>query len=213
MKLRKSELVILMIVLISIAVSIYFYPKMPKMMASHWNYRGEVDGYMSKFWALFLPPLVLFVLWLLYVFIPKLDPLKNNIENFRKYFDRFIVYLFVFFLIVQFFMVLWQVGIFINPNFLFSFGMAVLFYFISVLMDNSKRNWFIGLRTPWTLSSDMVWEKTHKLGAKLVKISSAIALLGIPFKHLAVIFVLLPIIVSFIYLTIYSYLEYKRENN
>ncbi len=91
--------------------------------------------------------------------------------------------------------------------------MAVLFYFISVLMDNSKRNWFIGLRTPWTLSSDMVWEKTHKLGAKLVKISSVIALLGIPFKRLAAIFVLLPIIVSFIYLTIYSYFEYKKENN
>ena len=211
MKLRKSELIVLLIILLSVLVSLYFSPKLPPQIASHWNYKGEVDGYMSKFWGLFLMPIVLFVLFLMFLIIPKLDPLKANVEKFRKYFDGFIIIISLFMLAIQLLIILWSLGIKIKPNIMFPIGFAILFYYLGIMLIHSKRNWFIGLKTPWTLSSDIVWDKTHKLGGKLLKICGVISLVGILFQTYAIIFVLVPIIISVIYLTIYSYTEYKKE--
>ena len=71
MSMKKSEIMVLIIILISFAIGIYFYPGMPDKMASHWNIQGEVDGYVPKFWGIFLIPLVLIGLWLLFILIPK----------------------------------------------------------------------------------------------------------------------------------------------
>jgi uncharacterized membrane protein len=65
-KMRKSELVIAGVILLSFAIGLYIYPQMPEEIASHWNARGEVDGYISKFWGLFLVPLICTGLLLLF---------------------------------------------------------------------------------------------------------------------------------------------------
>ena len=77
----------MLIILAFFIIAIYLYPQMPDEMASHWNFRGEVDDYLPKFWGLFLMPLIALGLLLLFLLIPKIDPLKANIEKFRKYFD------------------------------------------------------------------------------------------------------------------------------
>jgi uncharacterized membrane protein len=73
-------------------------------------------------------------------------------------------------------------------------------------------NWFIGIRTPWTMSSELVWKKTHVLGGKLFKISGAIAVLGI-FGLYSIYLVVVPLIASALYLVVYSYLEYQKLPN
>ena len=95
---RDSDIVILAIIILSLGVSLYFYPQMPERMASHWNTAGQVDGYMPKFWGLFLMPLFSIGIYLLFITIPRIDPLKKNIQKFRKHFDIFIVLIMLFFL-------------------------------------------------------------------------------------------------------------------
>ncbi len=90
-------------------------------------------------------------------------------------------------------------------------ALGILFYYAGILVENAKRNWFIGIRTPWTLSSEKVWDKTHKIGGKLFKIAGIIALLGILFQKYALFFVLVPIISVAIYTIVYSYFEYQKE--
>ncbi|MCX7785183.1 MAG: DUF1648 domain-containing protein [candidate division WOR-3 bacterium] len=209
---RKSEIIVLLIFLLSLAISIYFYPKLPDKIPSHWNIQGEVDGYMSKFEGLFLMPIVLLVMFLLFIIIPKIDPLKSNIEKFRKYFDGFIILLFLFMLSLQIFIIFWSLGTKIRPQILFPIGLGVLFFYIGFLLENAQRNWFIGIRTPWTLSSDSVWDKTHKLGGKLFKIIGIIALIGIIFSKYAFWFVIVPVIITSLYLFIFSYIKYRAEN-
>lgn len=211
MNMRKSEIAILGIILLSFILSIYFYPQMPEKIASHWNAQGQVDGYMSKIWGLFLMPFILGGLALLFVAIPRIDPLKANIEKFRKYYDGFVVLFFVFLLSIHFQGILWNIGIEISPNVILPIGLGLLFFYSGILLENAKRNWFIGIRTPWTLSSDRVWEKTHKIGAKLFKIAGVIALAGIFFQRYALFFILVPAISVAIYTIIYSYLEYQKE--
>ena len=73
---RKSENIIIGIILISFAIGIYVFPEMPEKIASHWNAKGEVNGYMPKFWGIFLMPIISAGLFLIFVIIPRIDPYK-----------------------------------------------------------------------------------------------------------------------------------------
>jgi uncharacterized membrane protein len=207
---RKINILILLIILISFAFAWYLYPLMPERMASHWNVRGEVDGYMPKFWGLFLMPIVALAMFLLFLLIPRIDPLKKNIEKFRKYFDWFALLIILFLLYIYKLSILWNFGWRFDMGQVLAPAFAILFYFSGILISKAKRNWFIGIRTPWTMTNDIVWDKTHKLGAILFKISGAICLFGLLLPAYAFAFVLAPVILFSIYLIIYSYLEYRK---
>jgi uncharacterized membrane protein len=208
---KKTQIIILLVILASFAVSIFFYPQMPNEMASHWNAQGEVDGYTSRFWETFLLPFTMIILALFFAIIPKIDPLKENIEKFRKYFDGFIILFLVFMLLVHFQIILWNFGIQISPNTIMPIAIGFLFFYIGILLKNAKRNWFIGIRTPWTLSSENVWNKTHKIGAKLFKIAGIISIIGVFFQSYSIFFILIPTFFTAFYLIVYSYFEYQKE--
>ena len=211
MNMRKSEIVAIGIILFSFIIGIYLYPQMPEKMASHWNAKGEVDGYMPKFWGLFLMPIISLLIFLLFIAIPKIDPLKQNIEKFRKYYDGFVVLMIAYLFYIYLLTLLWNTGIRFNIVQPLVPAMSILFYYIGILVENAKRNWFIGIRTPWTLSSEKVWEKTHKIGGKLFKIAGIIAFIGIFFQDYAIFFILIPIISVAFYTITYSYFEYQKE--
>jgi len=211
MNMRKSEIIIIGIVLISFAIGIYVFPEMPQKMASHWNSQGEVNGYMSKFWGIFLMPIISVGLFLLFVIIPRIDPYKSNIEKFRKYYDNFILLIIVFLFYIYLLTIFWNMNYRFNMITVLSPAFAILFYYSGVLIENAKMNYFIGIRTPWTLSSEKVWDKTHKIGGKLFKIAGIIAILGILFQSYAIFFILVPMLLSAIYSVIFSYIEYQKE--
>jgi len=208
---KKNEIIILGIILISFIIGIYFYSQMPDITASHWNTKGEVDGYMSKFWGVFLFPIILVGLLLIFVLIPKIDPLKENIKKFRKYFDSFIVLITIFLFYIYCITLAWNLGKRFDINVFILPAIGIIFYYAGVLMENAKRNWFIGIRTPWTLSSDNVWDKTHKIGSKLFKIAGIISFMGILFPKYVIFLILGSAIFTVIYTMVYSYLEYKKE--
>jgi uncharacterized membrane protein len=186
---------------------------MPESVASHWNARGQVDGHMPKFWGVFFVPLLAVFLAVLFLAIPRIDPLKKNIEEFRNNYEKFILLLFVFLLYVYLLTIAWNLGhsfdmfVFLTP------GFAVLFFYSGVLIEHAKQNWFIGIRTPWTMSNETVWNKTHKLGGKIFKTSGALAALGVFFESYAFYFVLVPVALGSFYLVIYSYLEFQKLEN
>ncbi|MEM5834732.1 MAG: SdpI family protein [Candidatus Aenigmatarchaeota archaeon] len=207
---RKIELAALIIVIFSFFLAFYLYPQMQETMAFHWNIEGKVDSYASKSLALFLMPAIGFLLFLLFLAIPRIDPLKKNIEKFRNYFDSFFILILLFLLYLYSLTIIWNLGFNFNmvKNLVPAF--SVLFFYTGVLVENAKRNWFVGIRTPWTLSSEKVWNKTHKLGGKLIKIAAFISLLGFFFENLAFYFLILPILFACFYSVVYSYFEFKK---
>ena len=208
---KKTNIFIFIVILASFVIGAYFYPQFPDKIASHWNVQGHVDGYMSKSWGLFLLPMILLVMWLMFILIPKIDPLKHNIEKFRKYFDAFIALIVLFLFYLYILTIFWNMGARFDMGRALMPAMGILFYFAGILINHSKRNWFIGIRTPWTLSSDNVWDKTHQLGAKLFKIAGVIAFLGIFFPKIAFWLVIIPIILFAVFVSVYSYILYKKE--
>lgn len=209
----KTRLLALLIVLAAFGLSFYFFDQVPEQMASHWSFEGKVDGYMPKTIALYIVPGIMLALGVIFFIIPKIDPMKKNIEQFKKYYDGFVILFFLFMLLVHLQIILWNTGIEINPVTTFPIGIGILFFYIGILLENSKTNWFIGIRTPWTMSSESVWRKTHKLGARLFKASGIISIIGALFPSISLFFVLVPALLSSAYTIYYSYAEYKKEKN
>jgi len=196
--------------MISFIIGISFYSLLPDKVASHWNAKGEVDGYMSKFGGLFLMPVISLVLLLLFIIIPKIDPLKHNIEKFRKYFDGFIVLMMLFLFYLYILTILWNIGVRFNFVHLLVPIFSIFFYYCGILIQKAQRNWFIGIRTPWTLSNEQVWNKTHKIGGILFKIAGIISLIGILLTEYALFFVICPVILASLFPVIYSYFAYQK---
>ncbi|MFA5877859.1 MAG: DUF1648 domain-containing protein [Candidatus Staskawiczbacteria bacterium] len=208
---NKSTIISILVLITTFAISFYFYPQLPERLASHWNARGEVDGYSSKAFGLFLIPVMSLALFSLLSLVPKIDPLKKNIESFRKYYDLFILLFLLFFLYIHLIIILWGLDIRVDMNMALLPAFVILFYFVGVLIEHSKRNWFIGIRTPWTLSSDIVWDKTHKLGGILFKAGAIVSAFGLFFPDYVILFILFPAVVSAIYPVIYSYFVFRKQ--
>ncbi|MBI5353252.1 MAG: SdpI family protein [Chloroflexi bacterium] len=210
----KSTLIItLTLIAIAFVAGALLWNQLPDQMASHWNENDQVDGTMPKFWGVFMMPLVTLGMLVLFLIIPNIDPLKANIAQFRGTFNIFIVLIIVFMLYVHKLTLAWSLG---YQNFKMSTAMlpfmGVLFIGIGYLLKKAKRNFFIGIRTPWTLSSDTVWDKTHQLGSVLFMLSGALAIVGGFFGGMTAFwFMFIPLIGSTVFLLVYSYALYRNE--
>lgn len=200
----------ILVILLSFAIGIWAFPLLPPLSASHWGADGEANGYLPSFWAAFLLPCILAALLLLLLAIPAIDPLRANIALFRKEFYRFVLVIELFLLAVYAQSVLWNLGTEISFSLTMPFLFGALFIYIGFFLEKTKQNWFIGIRTPWTLSSPEVWEKTHRFGGKLFKAAGVLSALSVFFPASAFWVVIALVIASAIATVIYSYLAYAR---
>jgi uncharacterized membrane protein len=213
MNTRTTTIVVLLLVIAATIVGVALWNKLPDQMASHWGPNDEVNGYMSKFWGVFLMPLITLAMLVLFLIIPSIDPLKANIAQFREVFNLFITLVVGFMIYIYFLTLRWNLG---HTDFEMSKAMlpalGILFFFIGFMLRKAKRNFFIGIRTPWTLSSDRVWDETHRIGSVLFMISGVLAFVGSLFGGMAAFwFVFVPIIGSTLITLVYSYVLYQRE--
>lgn len=211
MHFSKGKAIIAGILILTFAIAVIAYPYLPDRLASHWGASGEVNGYLPKIWGLFIVPAISAVLTLLFLLIPRIDPLRKNIAKFMDAFEQFVIIILAFLLYVFLLTILWNTGVRFSITQVLSPAFGVLFYACGILISKAKRNWFIGIRTPWTLSSDRVWDKTHAIGGKLFRIAGVIALGGILLPGIAWLFLLGPILIITGYLVGYSYLECRKE--
>jgi uncharacterized membrane protein len=209
---KKGYIAIICIIALSFLIGIYLFQYMPERMASHWDIRGAVDGYTSRFWALFLMPIMSIVLLALFLAIPMIDPLSENIEKFRGYYDSFVVMIIAFMFYIHLLTLFWNLGREFNMQSFMAPAFGILFFYCGVLISNTKRNWSIGIRTPWTLSNDKVWNETHELGGKLFKLTGLICAFGMFFPQYAIIFVTVPALISVVLSLASSYFFYHKVN-
>jgi len=212
MNMRRTLYIILLLTLVSAALSLWAYPRLPEMVPSHWNAAGQIDGYMPRTSSLILMPAMILGVGLLLLYIPYIDPLRANVDRFRGAYNWIIVGFAAFMLFMHVITLLAGLGVRFNIIYLMIPAMALLFIGMGFVVERAKPNWFIGIRTPWTLSSPTVWEKTHRLGGLLFKISGVLMLLGLLFPpEVGFYFTLVPLMASAFGSIIYSYVVYRAE--
>ena len=215
MSTRTTLLISLLLIALTVILSLAVYNQLPAQVASHWGADDQVNGTMPRFWGAFLLPLVTLGILGLFLLIPAIDPLKANIAQFRGVFNLFILLMVAFMTYVHALTIAWNLG---YTGFQMSTALlpavGLLFIFVGGLMAKAKRNFFIGIRTPWTLSSDTVWDKTHALGSKLFIVSGLLAFIGSFFGQMtAFFFVFIPVMVTAPFLIVYSYVLYRQETH
>ena len=125
---KKTTLIVGVLVLALFAVSVYYYPQMPSQVVSHWNINGEPNGYLDKFWGVFLLPIITLGITLLFYAIPYIDPLRRNIESFRGYYNGLVILFVLFMILIQAQILLWGLGVQLHVNVLVPLGIGLLFF-------------------------------------------------------------------------------------
>lgn len=160
----KSEVWAVLLVVASIVLSFYFYAHFPERAVTHWGFSGQPDGWSSKAGAAFGTMAVMPGMYLLFLLLPLIDPKKERYAEFAKVFHLFKNVLLTFFFVIYLVSGLYNIGYPMKIEFWVPWLTGLLMIFIGNYLGKIKRNWFMGIRTPWTLSSENVWNKTHRVG-------------------------------------------------
>ncbi|HBV02317.1 MAG TPA: hypothetical protein DEB69_02735 [Candidatus Komeilibacteria bacterium] len=207
----KSEILLIILVLGAWAAGFYFYSVFPETVPVHWNIAGEVDRYGSRFEGAFILPIVVTAMYLLFLFIPLIDPKKEKYQQFQNVYHIFryilILIMWVIYLIASFN----GLGYNIRVEIWIPLTIGVLFLILGNYMGKIKPNWFMGIRTPWTLSNDEVWNKTHRLGGKLFMLMGLLLMLSpvLPWQSLTLTLII-PVSIIALVPVVYSYLLYRK---
>ncbi|MCK5211280.1 SdpI family protein [Candidatus Parcubacteria bacterium] len=208
----KTEILPVIIVILAIISSFYFYANFPEQVPIHWNVAGEVDNYGSKTLGAFLFPGIILGMYLMFLIIPYIDPKKKRYDQFRKVYHALKTVL-VFFMAVMYFIASFNaLGYNIRIELWIPIMVGALFILLGNYMSKIKPNWFMGIRTPWTLSSEEVWNKTHRVGGKVFILGGAMiaSTIFVPVAYRMIIFFAA---IGFIVVgtVIYSYIAYRQE--
>jgi len=207
---RKVQAAIFM-VLLQFMVAVYLYPSMHESMATHWGLSGAADGYGSKLFGLFFIPAISAVLLPFFLLLPRADPSKGLSRSLSGY-NWFVLGFTGYMTYVYGLSLAWNLGGRFDFGQLLTPVAALGLYGIGMLLSDTEQNWFMGIKTPWTLNSKTVWTSTHILGSKLFKISGVLALVGAFIGGwISLLLILGPILASAVYLIYYSYAEYQKE--
>ena len=179
-KLRVAAYGIPILVLVVIAL---LYGKMPEHIPTHWDVDGTVSyGGKAEIWMVGGMGLLFAVLMDV---VPRIDPRRRNYEKFGRYYDGFCLGMQVFMAAMS--------GMILSESLFpgrISVGrvtaglLGILFVGIGNVMPKFKSNFYMGIKTPWTLSSDWIWHKTHRLGGKLFVAAGAVTVLAAVFLPL-----------------------------
>lgn len=205
-----TSFLIVVIVLAAVGMSLLAYPKLPDQMASHWGVGGQVDGWMAKSVCVWIMPIIMAIMSVFFFAILLIDPLRKNIAQFFSYYAGFIIIMNLFLLAVHGWMILWNLEIRIAANVFMPLGVACLIFYAGIVMDHVKPNWFIGIRTPWTLSNELVWQQTHKLAGVLFRVAGIIVLIGAVFPKYAIVFILAPVLIVSLITVVYSLMVWRK---
>ena len=207
------EIIPLIILIAMAAIAFYIYPRLPDNVPIHWNASGNIDNYGSKYIAVFLIPIIYLLFVIFSILLPAMDVFKENIKSFYKYYYAMKVLFGIFFLVLYIATLMPNFGYAFNIGYIILLSVIILFFALGFILRHVKRNFFIGIRTPWTLANDKIWEKTHNVGGFMFMALSLILLIGILFLDTTVLYIIFVglIILMVIFLMFYSYYLYKRE--
>jgi uncharacterized membrane protein len=184
----------------------------PDKIPVHWNIHGEVDGYGGRFTGLILLPLIMLGMYALLLVLPMFDPGRANYPTFASTYYAIRFALTLFFCCIYLVGVLVALGYHVSMNTVIGLAMGFLFIVLGNVMGKIRPNWFVGVRTPWTLSSKLSWTKTHRLAGWLFIVmgllSVAWAIVQTPWMFAIMISVC---VVSGVSLLVYSYLVYAKD--
>jgi len=210
----KKHLFPLGITLLTLVAWLIALPHLPATMPIHWGANGEADGFATKINAMILTVGIMVLIYFIIAFVPRIDPRKENYKYFSKTYNIVLNAVLLLFFFVNMSTILQGLSYNVPMSYIAPIMAGLVFIIIGNYLQRVRSNYFMGIRTPWTLSNETVWKKTHRLSGKLFFIGGLLILISafLPDGYKSVIMwgsIVLCVAIPYLY----SYLAYKKEMN
>lgn len=208
--------IVLAIVAAMFLFSVFMYSKLPAIVPTHWGVSGAADGFSPKAFGAFFAPVLGLLFAFLFPIFQRMDPKRESYANFQKTWDMLQIGIISFFAYIHVVTVYAAVSTSVSSHvatFITS-GMGVLFILIGNSLGKIEQNWFVGLRTPWTLSDPEIWRKSQRLAGILFVLGGiAVLIMSLAMKGDALLFItFMTVILSVSFIpVVYSYILAKKK--
>ncbi|WP_242310637.1 SdpI family protein [Bacillus cereus group sp. BfR-BA-01331] len=207
----KKHLFAIILILITCIAWAFAWPNLPDTMIIHWGTEGA-NGFTSKLNAMLLLLGIMIFTYILLTVTPKIDPKKKNYDKFSRSYMIMNYSVLVVLFLVNMLVIGVGLGYDIPMNSTPYIIVGLLFIVIGNYLPQCKPNYFVGIKTPWTLSNEEVWRKTHRFSGKVFVVLGVIMMLSIFAPAAWKAFLIIGIIIGAVGLTMgYSYVAYKKE--
>ncbi len=207
---NKRILVLILVPIIALIVAFMAEPLLPAQIATHWGFGNEPDGFSSKNNIYFLP-LLLFGLAALFWGLPKLEVFNENLQKSENAYWTIVLTIQILLFVIFLLMLLFNLGYAIPMSRSILFLVGLMLAILGTQLTGLRRNFIAGIRTPWTIANDQVWNKTHQFGRKTFIAGGLIFMLTALTDSTAAIILIAIAILFFISPVVYSYLEYRKN--
>lgn len=214
LNLKTTWLMSAVVVALMVGLSAWAWVQLPAdaSLPVHWNAAGEADRYGGKVEGLLLLPLVSVGILLLFNLIRYIDPLRANIARSGQAYRAMLLGVLFFLAVLHVGAVLNALGYGINIGLLAALAIGVMFIIIGNYLGKIRRNYMFGVRTPWTLASELSWNKTHRLTGKLFVVSGILVLVASLWSPVVAFYTMLVTILgTVLFAMIYSYWVWKKD--
>jgi len=202
-----------LVFLLSLLIGILIFPKLPENIPVNFDLTGEANRYGSR-WMIFLAPGINFIMILLAEGLRKIDPKSESYEKFENYYYNIHFVIALLMLGVQLLTIFYVFGYDLNLARIMPVAMGLLFIILGNMMPKFKHNYFVGIKTSWTLASEKVWYHTHRFAGKVWVVGGIIMTLSaiLPIEMIIVIFFVILLLLVLIPVGASYYYFRKNEN-
>ena len=209
MNTRTANIISIVGILALAVYAVIVYPALPDPMPTHWNAAGVADDYMAKPYGTAVLASVPVFIFLLYKLIPVISPRGFRTESFTGVLNILMTVSVVFGAVIGVVALQAAMGADFNMSTVVMVAVGLLLMILGNFLGKVRKNFFIGIRTPWTLASDEVWAKTHRLGGWcLVAAGLAMALAAVIAPGAT--WIIYIVITAALIPVVYSYFAYRR---
>lgn len=209
----KKDSILIIIALISLIATFFVYGSLPEEIPRQWGADGEVNSYWGKA-GIFVTASLPLLLYLLMKLLPKIDPKRESYKKHKKAYNMTIYATVLFMVAIHWVTIYASLGNNINTKLLVNLGVGILFVVIGNYMGQIRHNYFFGIKNPWTLANEEVWNKTHRASRYVFIILGLLIIISAftPGK-ISIGLVIGGIIVLLLFTTIYPYLLFRKIKN
>lgn len=197
----------LLVTLASFAAILALWDKLPDPMPTHWNWRGEIDGWTRKPWGPLLLPIAIGFVTGIFVIVEALTP--KSVAHFERAYRMIAASVTAFLAVLGGLTTASALGAKVDVARGIGIAVGAMFVVMGNFFGKLTRNPWIGIRTPWTLASDEVWLRTHRFGGKVFVVAGLVSILGAALGQ-GTVALLVALVFASVASVVYSYFVHRR---
>jgi uncharacterized membrane protein len=203
------------VILAMLAATTVAYSRLPQVVPLHWDVQGHVNGWGPKWMLFLLGPGLMAAIVLLFSSLPWLSPKKFEVDSFRATYLYIMIVIVAMIAYFQLLMLISALGVALDVTRAVEGGVCLLIALLGNVLGKVRRNFYVGIRTPWTIADERVWNVTHRFAAKTFFVGGLLGLLAVvlraPFWFpigVIILATLVPVVYSLVF---YKQLEHRGE--